>query len=213
MHRRATAIRAVLVLFVCVIAGCTASELDEPAPTAQPSVPGTMTSTLSSAQPLTDLEPARAQDVAESACRELVAWMNTAAAEMNEASTQAADARTPVQVREAFLEAIASVEGLLNEWPDAVASSISGAEGAVATLRSDLVDRSAEAREVLAAMVEEISMWPDDDTETRNARTQQAFIRFEGVIAEMKPDLPPYEGTTLGRAIAQADECELVFRP
>jgi hypothetical protein len=187
---------AVLMLSVAVV-GCAQHERAAPSSTTGVWSP--------------ELSVVRGQQVAVATCEMLRGWVNDSGAAMNEAASRAAEA--PTEVRAAFAEAILDVEILLRAWPSTVEETIEGAEEIVVALRSDLIRRSAEALEVLADMGELVASWPDDDTETRNARTQQAFIGFEAVMAEMRPDAGPYRGTTLGDAFATEEACELTIRP
>lgn len=146
-------------------------------------------------------------------CGLLRDWVNSAVGHLNDASSAAADTGTPAGVRAAFLEAVAGVQPILESWPETLEETLPGETDEVVALRADLEARSVEALEVLSDMEQRVRAWPDDDTETRNARTQQAFIWFEGVLAEMKPDLRPYEGRALGQAFSSEEACELTIRP
>jgi hypothetical protein len=151
-------------------------------------------------------------DQAAVACSFLRGVTNSLVDIINEASAAAAETPAPVERRQAFLDAVAAAEAQVTALADAAEAELGAVGEGPAALAADLARRSGAALIRLRDMRSDVAAWPDDDTETRGARTQQAFIWFEGVLASLKPDLAAYRDSSFGAAVAAEDDCSLTFR-
>jgi hypothetical protein len=157
--------------------------------------------------------PAASQaDQAAVACSFLRGVTNGLVDIINEASAAAAETPAPVERRQAFLDAVAAAEAEVTELADVAEAELAAVGEGPAALAADLARRSGAALIRLGDMRSDVAAWPDDDAETRGARTQQAFIWFEGVLASLKPDLATYRDSPFGAAVAADDDCSLTFR-